>query len=262
MLTRSKMTVRRGDLPYRCRSSQVAFTTLALVSALGLSGCGGANTVGEAFDLDRNGPDEMTVVKRPPLIVPPDFNLRPPRPGEARSDATTASDAARETLVGPSTAPATDGKLEPSPTSSNGASSSNLVDAATRAEATLIGQAASTDTDEVSDEQDLQKQQLYQKSPPLLPKEERVAEAKVEAEPSAGQTALLSRSDKVERDLDELDEKRGENRVDDALLRRLIAWTPPAEDAAEGSEGDDPPKQAVQIVHREQTPISTSNSLK
>lgn len=36
------------------------------------------NTLG----LNRDAPDEFTVVSRPPLSVPPEFSLRPPRPGE------------------------------------------------------------------------------------------------------------------------------------------------------------------------------------
>lgn len=36
------------------------------------------NTLG----LNRPAPDEFTVVSRPPLSVPPEFTLRPPRPGE------------------------------------------------------------------------------------------------------------------------------------------------------------------------------------
>lgn len=36
------------------------------------------NTLG----LNRPAPDEFTVVSRPPLSLPPEFTLRPPRPGE------------------------------------------------------------------------------------------------------------------------------------------------------------------------------------
>ena len=37
----------------------------------------------ETLGLTRDAPDEFSVVSRPPLSLPPDFNLRPPKPGEA-----------------------------------------------------------------------------------------------------------------------------------------------------------------------------------
>ncbi len=41
------------------------------------------STVRETIGLSRRAPDEFRVVSRPPLSVPPEFNLRPPaRPGE------------------------------------------------------------------------------------------------------------------------------------------------------------------------------------
>ncbi len=50
------------------------FTTCAL---LALSACGNG-TVKETLGLSRKAPDEFKVVARPPLSVPPQFNLRPP----------------------------------------------------------------------------------------------------------------------------------------------------------------------------------------
>jgi hypothetical protein len=46
---------------------------IAILAALGASACVGART-----------PDEFRVVRKAPLTVPPDYNLRPPSPGEAR----------------------------------------------------------------------------------------------------------------------------------------------------------------------------------
>jgi hypothetical protein len=33
---------------------------------------------------NRNSPNEFAVTRQPPLVIPPDFALRPPRPGEPR----------------------------------------------------------------------------------------------------------------------------------------------------------------------------------
>lgn len=229
--------------PYRPGGLAVAAVTLAL----GLSGCGGSGeTVGEALGYEQKGPDEMTVIKRPPLTVPPDFNLRPPRPGEPQSEADAASKAARETLIGPSSDLAPE---NPSVAPVNVASSSEVTRAGDRAKATLTGQ-----------EEDWQR---FHKSPPLLPENGQAAEATVEAPPSAGQSALLSRSNRVERDLDALKETRDENRVDGALLRRLLAWQPaPTDPETADAGGVDRPKPGdiVKIVRREQTSVSTGIS--
>jgi hypothetical protein len=163
----------------------------------------------------------MAVVKRPPLIVPPDYNLRPPRPGEARSEGGAASKAARDTLIGPSS------NSSPGVTGAPAASSAAAAD---QARATLIGRG---DDPEISEES----------SPVLTENGQATAPG---AAPSAGQSALLSRTNRVERDLDALNETRAENRVDGALLRRLLTWQP-----AEAADASD----IVQIIKREQTPV-------
>ncbi len=65
---------------------------LALVATLG--GCG---SIRSAIGVGKEGPDEFTVVAKQPLIIPPDFSLRPPEPGAPNaqdvSPATSASTA-------------------------------------------------------------------------------------------------------------------------------------------------------------------------
>ena len=51
---------------------------LSLVSLAALTACG-SNSL---FDRDR--PDEFAVSRQPPLVIPPDFGLNPPRPGQPR----------------------------------------------------------------------------------------------------------------------------------------------------------------------------------
>ena len=48
--------------------------------------------------LGRNVPDEFAVVDRPPLAMPPDYGLRPPRPGAPRPQLVDTSQQASETL--------------------------------------------------------------------------------------------------------------------------------------------------------------------
>jgi hypothetical protein len=48
-----------------------------------------ASDVRESVGLTRTAPDEFVVVSRPPLSVPPDFELRPPRPGAQRAAEST-----------------------------------------------------------------------------------------------------------------------------------------------------------------------------
>ena len=50
--------------------------------------------------LNKTVPDEFKVVKRAPLSVPPDYTLRPPRPGAPRPQEQTTSQEAAQTVFG------------------------------------------------------------------------------------------------------------------------------------------------------------------
>jgi hypothetical protein len=63
-----------------------------------LSGCGG-DKLSRTFGLTRDAPDEYTVTTRAPLSMPPDYNLRPPRPGAARPQEQSERQQAEEALV-------------------------------------------------------------------------------------------------------------------------------------------------------------------
>jgi Protein of unknown function (DUF3035) len=61
--------------------------------ALMLGGCG-------TFGSGKNQPDEFKVLTMAPLVVPPEYNLLPPRPGELGIEDLRASEAARQAILG------------------------------------------------------------------------------------------------------------------------------------------------------------------
>lgn len=63
--------------PLKLRAVPVVLTGLLL------AGCAGEDLT-RTFGLTRDAPDEFTVTTRAPLSMPPEFSLRPPRPGAAR----------------------------------------------------------------------------------------------------------------------------------------------------------------------------------
>ena len=68
-----------------------------LLAGAGLCACSHASRImGSA----KGAPDEFRVVAKAPLIVPPDFSLRPPRPGEPRPQELQPESAARAALLG------------------------------------------------------------------------------------------------------------------------------------------------------------------
>ncbi|MGH6897271.1 MAG: DUF3035 domain-containing protein [Geminicoccaceae bacterium] len=69
------------------------------MSLLILAACG-QGSVQSALGMGKRSPDEFAVVSRAPLILPPDYGLRPPRPGESRPGVDTPSEQARASLVG------------------------------------------------------------------------------------------------------------------------------------------------------------------
>ncbi len=74
---------------------------MAVLGALaaGLAGCGGP-PVGERLGVTRRAPDEFQVVRRAPLVLPPDFNLRPPQPGAEPAAAQDTGAQAEALLTG------------------------------------------------------------------------------------------------------------------------------------------------------------------
>lgn len=56
-----------------------------------------------ALGSGKNPPDEFAVTTKAPLVVPPDYALRPPKPGEARPEELSASERARRVLLGDGT---------------------------------------------------------------------------------------------------------------------------------------------------------------
>jgi hypothetical protein len=68
---------------------------LAGSAALLLAGCAGGGPFG------RSRPDEFAVARNAPLVVPPDFNLAPPRPGEPDAGADPRAQALQALFGGP-----------------------------------------------------------------------------------------------------------------------------------------------------------------
>jgi len=65
---------------------------------LGLAACSG-DELTRTFGLTRDAPDEFQVTTRAPLSMPPDFTLRPPRPGATRPQEMTQRQQAEATLT-------------------------------------------------------------------------------------------------------------------------------------------------------------------
>ena len=76
---------------------------------LALSAC---DEIRQVSGLEKQSPDEFAVVTRAPLSLPPDYGLRPPRPGAARPQETEVATEAQDLLAPdpPDKAPASSGE--------------------------------------------------------------------------------------------------------------------------------------------------------
>jgi hypothetical protein len=79
--------------------SHRAATAVALIAVVGvgLSGCGSTR---KALGMSKVTPDEFRVVSKAPLVVPPDYSLRPPAPGEPRPQELQPESVARNAILG------------------------------------------------------------------------------------------------------------------------------------------------------------------
>ena len=65
-------------------SGRRLWVILALMAAPAM--LGGCDTTKEALGLNKKAPDEFSVVTKAPLVLPPEFGLRPPEPLRAASN--------------------------------------------------------------------------------------------------------------------------------------------------------------------------------
>lgn len=85
----------------------LSLTALGALS-LSLAACGG-DSLKDTLGYGKNAPDEFAIVTKAPLVIPPDFSLRPPQPGAPRPQeaAFEPSLAAERALTGGDMASAT-----------------------------------------------------------------------------------------------------------------------------------------------------------
>jgi hypothetical protein len=68
-----------------------------LAAATATTGCG---TISRAIGAGKSSPDEFNIVTSAPLTLPPDYALRPPRPGEPRPQELAPGEEAHAALFG------------------------------------------------------------------------------------------------------------------------------------------------------------------
>lgn len=68
-----------------------------MLLAFALTACSGLR---DQLGLNKQPPDEFTVVRKAPLVLPPNFNLRPPAPGAPEDRSPPATEMARRALTG------------------------------------------------------------------------------------------------------------------------------------------------------------------
>jgi hypothetical protein len=71
---------------------------IILGASLALTAC-------SALRGDKQQPDEFAVAREAPLVMPPDFALRPPKPGAPRPQEVDAQSQAMQALFGPGAVP-------------------------------------------------------------------------------------------------------------------------------------------------------------
>lgn len=92
---------------------------LLTAAAFVVTGCKSSNIA------DRKRPDELAVGRQAPLIIPPDFNLAPPKPGAPRPIESDSQRQALEALFGPGVRMPAKSEIENRLLSDAGASDSN-----------------------------------------------------------------------------------------------------------------------------------------
>jgi hypothetical protein len=79
----------RKPVVFAVRAAAILGLGLALI---------GCQSIRQATGAAKLPPDEFTVLSKPPLVIPPDYNLRPPQPGIASRNDLDSAEQGRNTL--------------------------------------------------------------------------------------------------------------------------------------------------------------------
>lgn len=79
------------------RASQFVKLTAVLTLTVSLSACA---TATKRLGLTTSAPNEFNILTKAPLVVPPEYNLLPPRIGESSAENNYSQTAARQALLG------------------------------------------------------------------------------------------------------------------------------------------------------------------
>ena len=128
-------------------SKEIQVVYRALLITLLMMGLMSCDSLKEKTGLTKKSPDEFTVITKAPLIMPPEFSLRPPRPGARQLQVIQPREKARKALLNQKS----DNRTTSSPTQNRarnalaGASVSKSPGKATGAELRLLKKAGASD---------------------------------------------------------------------------------------------------------------------
>lgn len=74
--------------------------TIIGVTTLGALALGGCTQTTKALGITKNAPNEFNILTKAPLVVPPEYNLRPPQIGTSSAENNYTQKAARDALIG------------------------------------------------------------------------------------------------------------------------------------------------------------------
>src|ERR1700744_2934476 len=91
----------------RAKRFEMRLLTTVLALSMACAALSGCDTFRKAAGLNKKSPDEFAVTTKAPLVIPPDFSLRPPLPGAPPTNTLDPSSNAQVALFNNNVDPAT-----------------------------------------------------------------------------------------------------------------------------------------------------------
>ena len=150
----------------RIRFSAIPVLVSLAVAALAVSGCSTWTEVKRGLGMEKVVPDEFDVTTNAPLAIPPDYTLRPPKPGAAPTQQLSPTAQAQETVFR-----AGDAKLDTLPPAKarSAGESALLQDAGAQKAPKDIRQLVNADEQRTTNNSSLTERLLFWRSQPANP---------------------------------------------------------------------------------------------